>query len=447
MDIQQWEKEIPGNRIRGKTLLVGVSGGSDSMALLNALLRLQTKIDFQIAVAHINHHLRVESQQEEDFVTNYCQQRQLPVFIGHWQPTTTHVEEEARTFRYSFFDQIMKQEHYDILCTAHHQNDRIETALRRIVSGYHVWDIDGLVTWQKRGNYWLWRPFLSWSKEEILQWCQSETIPFMEDPSNQSLHYERNRIRHQWLPVLRQENPKFDDSFIRFLNQLALENQTVQRKSQRQLMARFDSQKQEWDIHHWQKELTWALCRYLMQHYSVEMTQQKAIDLDCFLRKIEGTKRWQLNSHYYLEKVYGKIRVLCVETVEKQEQDVYTLIVNEGLFLSENEWIGLYDRPPKSVNDRQWKSVCWRIPAVVPLIVRHVQNNDRFIFNRYGQTKKVRRFFIDQKIPHSQRENCWVISDEMKRIYGILPWRQSYLSNDEETDKMNYIIYYYRING
>lgn len=448
MEIRQWLNEVLKNtNISGKKLFIGVSGGSDSMGLLNALLRLQKEIPIQIAVGHINHHLREESDDEEKFVSEYCNERHIPIFIGHWKPTKTHIEENARQFRYDFFSKIMKEQHYDILCTAHHRDDRIETALRRIIAGYHLWDIDGLVPWQHRQGYMLWRPFLSWSKSDILNWCSDEKIPFVEDASNQSLHYERNRIRHQWIPMFQQENPEFNQNFIRFLDQLSDENQMVQQIADQELINRFDGKSEQWDIREWNISLTWALCRFLMKNYSIAMTQQKAVELDAFLQKIDGTKRWQLNATYCLEKVYDKIRVLCVETVEKQEQDVYTLIVNKGLFLSEDEWICLYDHQPlQCLDNKQWANICWRVPSHVPLQVRHAKSHDRFVFNRQGQTKKVQRFFIDQKIPRYARDKCWVLVDESQRIYGILPWRQSYLSNGSETDKINYIIYYYRIN-
>lgn len=428
--------------LKNKRLLVGVSGGSDSMALLHWLLSKQASYQFDIGVAHINHHLRKEADQDALFVEKYCQEHNLPFYIGHWTPTKTHVEEEARKFRYSFFNQILVTEQYDVLCTAHHRNDRIETALRRLISGYHLWDIDGLKEERFFNGHRLLRPLIDWTKEDIHTYCQQHAIAYVEDESNYDLKYERNRIRHQWLPLFQAENPRFLETFVRFLDQLNQENSYQKEIEKQRLRQSWDGQK--FHLQDWQETTVWLFCQYLISDLHIEMTQEKAQLIQRLCRTKTGTKKIQLNSELLLVREYDFLRLQLCETVEKTSEEVYTLDVNRGFFLSENEWIGYYDHRPVLPEDSDWKMICWRQPAE-SLILRHPQAGDSFVFNANGNQKKVNRLLIDQKIPQEKRSKLWVLCNEEGRVRGVLPLRQAYLSNHSETDKMNYIIYYYKI--
>lgn len=109
-------------------ILLAVSGGVDSMVLLHIVQKLQQEFKFSLGVAHVNHQLRKESFQEEQYLKQYCQTYQLPLFSKRWeQPVTTGMEAAARSFRYDFFADLMKTRGYQLLMTAHHQDDRSTT--------------------------------------------------------------------------------------------------------------------------------------------------------------------------------------------------------------------------------------------------------------------------------------------------------------------------------
>lgn len=432
--------------LENKKVLVGVSGGSDSMALLHLLDQAAQKKHLTLAVAHINHHLRPSADEEESFVKNYCEKRQIPCFVGHWQPTTTRIEEEARKFRYAFFKEVLEKEQYDVLCTAHHQDDRIETAMKRMIAGYHLWDLDGLKQWRSFDQFSIYRPLIHWTKEDILAFCKHEKIPFCEDESNWDLQYERNRLRHQLIPLMKKENQRFGEGMTRLLEQIDIENQWVQQMAQQILTSSHVKTKEDeyFVIEKWQEPVCWLFCRYLMSEYQIAMTHQKAEMIVRLCQQTTGTQYLRVSDRYQLERSYGKVRLLLNETVEKGGQEVYTLNVNRGLFLSKNEWIGQYDYPLDLPAVKGWKSLCWQVPKET-LMVRHPQPNDVFVLDKEGHHKKVRRLMIDQKIPSSKRSQLWVLVNHKENIRGVLPLRQSYLSNYSETDKMNYIIYYYKI--
>jgi tRNA(Ile)-lysidine synthase len=187
--------------LKNKKNLLAFSAGIDSSALF--FLLIENNIKFDIAI--VDYDIRVQSKEEVLHAKKlarkhklFCHSIQAPTF-------TSHFEKQARDFRYEFFDSLVTIEGYDNIITAHQLNDCLEWMLMRLTKGAGVSELLGLDTVSKRENYTLVRPLLSFSKEELLHYLQSNDLPYFIDESNSDEKYERNKFRHQFSDALMAE--------------------------------------------------------------------------------------------------------------------------------------------------------------------------------------------------------------------------------------------------
>ena len=209
----------------GSTVLCAVSGGADSIAMLHALYRLRGKLDFRLAAAHYNHRLRGdESDRDAKFVAQFVQlccgaQRQGDVDVlpavalytgsgdvaGQARMRGAGVEETARDMRYAFLRDAAKKAGADLIATAHTASDNVETILFHLARGSGLRGLGGILPRREE----IIRPLLTTTRRQIEDYLFQQSLPHMEDSSNQSDDYTRNRIRHQILPVLEDISPGF----------------------------------------------------------------------------------------------------------------------------------------------------------------------------------------------------------------------------------------------
>ena len=170
----------------GDTVVVGVSGGPDSMALLHMMSRIKKELEVDVICAHVNHNVRAESADEKVFVENFCKEYGL-IFenmkIEDYGDDNFH--NEARSKRYHYFGLIVKKYHARFLLTAHHGDDLIETILMRIVRGSTLRGYSGFSKVVDMKEYLLVRPFIDVTKEEIFAYNRFYQVDYVQDASNQ----------------------------------------------------------------------------------------------------------------------------------------------------------------------------------------------------------------------------------------------------------------------
>ena len=193
-------------------ILVCVSGGADSMCLLNVLHKLASPVGFSVAAAHYNHNLRgVESDGDESFVRNYCDLIGVPVYIGSGDVSSeakksgSGIEETARGMRYAFFFETAERIGAERIATAHNSDDNAETVILRLCRGTGLLGLGGIPP--VRGK--IIRPLLQVTRSEIDEYLIENNIPHREDSTNAEDQYVRNKIRHRVIPVLKSINPAF----------------------------------------------------------------------------------------------------------------------------------------------------------------------------------------------------------------------------------------------
>ncbi len=200
MNLTLYKKNLQKNG----TVILGISGGSDSMALCHAIMH-QCK-DIRIIAAHIDHGLRSESKEDAEFVKKAMSKWKID--CEHYKvcpPKSGNIEAWGRKTRYDFFEKLRKKYKADHILTAHHQGDDIETILMNLLRGTRVKGLSGMQTERNK----LLRPLLFTPKSEILKYITTHKIPFREDPSNKEERYTRNFLRNKIIPMLTDIYPDF----------------------------------------------------------------------------------------------------------------------------------------------------------------------------------------------------------------------------------------------
>ena len=201
----------------GDAIVVGVSGGPDSMALLYILNEFKIKMDLKLICAHINHSKRKESDEEEAYVKKYCKDNNIIfecIKITKWGDD--NFENEARSVRYNFFEELIYNYDAKYLMTAHHADDLIETILMRIVRGSTLKGYSGFSKIVEKDGYKIVRPLITLTKDEILEFDRLNNIKYYIDSTNNENIHTRNRYRHTILPFLKKENPNVHKKFLKF---------------------------------------------------------------------------------------------------------------------------------------------------------------------------------------------------------------------------------------
>lgn len=200
---------------QGQHIMIAVSGGSDSMALLYAMITLQKKMDLILSVGHVNHNLRESASSDEEFVKSICKKSGIKFYSEHLNPSEVKfesgLEEWARTERYKSLQYLRKKIKANLIATAHHGNDQVETILFRLARGTGVMGLSGIMS-----NYDnIIRPFLPFPKITIMDYVVHEDIPFLEDETNTDLSRPRNFIRHRVVKNWEIDTPGLTKNFYR----------------------------------------------------------------------------------------------------------------------------------------------------------------------------------------------------------------------------------------
>lgn len=217
-------------------ILLAVSGGLDSMVMLH----LFQAAGFQIGVAHVNFQLRgAESDGDEALVKDTCARLGIACFAtcvetrAYAGAQQLSVQVAARELRYAWFKTVMEREHFSLLATAHHLNDRLETVLLNLARGSSLKGIP-----MRNGN--IIRPLLPFSRQQLEDYARTRQLAWREDRSNAGDDYPRNYIRHHVVPLLRELNPRLEHGFARVIERLDATRELAAREAQR-LQAKYVS--------------------------------------------------------------------------------------------------------------------------------------------------------------------------------------------------------------
>ena len=237
MDLTAWMKQWNMLPERGGTVLCAVSGGRDSVCLLHYLHGISAAFGFSLAAGHYNHHMRPTAQRDEDFVRELCDELQIPFYTDGAdvcrvaQERGEGVEETGRRLRYAFLERLADDIGADRIATAHHMNDQAETVLLNLLRGTGPEGLSGIPPVRGR----LIRPLLNTPRQEIEDYLEQHGLGHVEDETNDSLRFSRNRLRCTVLPELEKINPALRQNIARTAAIIRQEDQYLDQLAQQYL--------------------------------------------------------------------------------------------------------------------------------------------------------------------------------------------------------------------
>lgn len=391
-------------------LLVAVSGGIDSMVLVDLL----KASGYDIALAHCNFQLRGEdSYEDENFVREYAQGNRLPVYIKRFDTLAVVAQEKssvqmvARDLRYEWFASLLQSENRDYVFTAHHLDDAIETFLINFTRGTGIDGLAGIPEFSGK----IVRPLLAFTRGNIEAYAAENLIAWREDSSNSEDKYLRNALRHRVVPILKELNPSFTVSFQQTLTHLKQTQLTAQEGVSRLLAGALIKDK--------------AATRFAIQ--AIPSKPLRNACLYAWLKDY-GFSAWE--DIYNLPEAQSGKQVLApghillkdrehliLEAVTELDTTVYTI----ASFQAEVN-IPLKLRFSNVSNISNPKPNCIFVDADVlqfPLKIRRYQEGDYFYpFGMKGK-KKVSKYLKDEKIPVTEKQKLWVLCSEGQIVWLI----------------------------
>jgi tRNA(Ile)-lysidine synthase len=409
-------------------LLAAVSGGSDSMALLAALQQLAGRVKgLKVHAAHLIHHPgEPQALQRADLVRRYCAANDLLLTVGELNSSPgagQSPEEWMRHERYRFLTATARQVHCSWILTAHHSDDQAETILHRVVTGTGLQGLVGIRP--RRGN--VLRPFLTVSKDDLRGYCQAETIPFADDPTNDDMSRPRNRIRRDILPVLEKELNPAARAALNRLGRWAAETGDLVDFQVKQCL--------EQSVRIFQKGEIALDIDAILPYFNVirKNTLRVAINRVAGVEvPLQGKDLDRLEvlisqgrTGSYLE-FPGQIRVFknrreLIITAGDQESFYHRLIVGQNLDLPELNIRAFWESspaPPLRLGDG-YSADMELPPQCANLVLRNAREGDHFFPLGAPGTKRLFRFLTDRKVSRWKKSRTLVLEHQNEIIWVI----------------------------
>ena len=403
-------------------VLLALSGGLDSMFLFHLLSTYQEELGIELFLAHVNHKQRLESDNEEYELRKLAEQVGVPIYVAHF--TGDFSEANARQFRYKFFREVMRKTSSTALVTAHHADDQAETIFMRLIRGVRLQHLSAIKEIQEFDKGELIRPLLSFYKKDFPK------IEHFEDSTNKENHYLRNRIRNLYLPQLGKENVQVKKAILEFGKEvsdyqiaLAELSQAVDVEDLTQFLSFSEATQGV------------LLQQYLRRFADLNVTREQFQEIHHIL-KTKSQYRHNIKNGYELIKEYQHFQISKIRP--KSDEKSSECVLNYQNQVHYEGYLFSFGIPLKGENVQKMN-----VSRETSLILRHRQPGDYLIKN--GHRKKLRRLFIDLKIPAEKRKNA-IIVEQFGKICSILGIELSDLSIKMKNDIMNTILYIEKID-
>lgn len=430
----------------GDKVLVALSGGPDSVCLLNILYNLKAELNIEVGAAHLNHLLRdKDAFEDEEYVKTLCKSLDIPCFVKrvdinkYSKDKKMSSEMAGREARYNFFDDIVKDEGYTKIATAHNANDQAETILFRLMRGSGIEGLCGIKVRRDK----IIRPILCLSRKEVEEYIEINNLKPRIDKTNFEKIYNRNKIRLDMIPYIKEN---FNEDIIQTLNRMSVllqkDNEFIE-NSARSFYEKHCIEQSDYFII--KKEIfdnkeavvtrviRYALTNFSKTHYDFEM---KHIYEICNLAKNNSGKAIDLPNKIYAENIYGDIYIkerININNIDVKQEIVvnkneingkkiffnnenieFSLLKNDSnLDLNQNNLIKYFDFD--KINDS--------------ISLRKRKNGDKIIPLGMKGSKKIKDLFIDMKVPKEERdcipllcfdENIsWIVGIRVSEEYKI----------------------------
>lgn len=418
--IEQYEMLQPGDNV-----LLGVSGGPDSMALLHLLYSSQERLGIRLFVVHVHHGLRPEAEEEAQYVQGQCAIWGIPfrlfrVDVTAWaQEKGMSLEQAGHEARFTCFREMAKVWQIDKLALGHHRDDRAESSLLHLIRGC---GLDGLAAMPPKDG-WIIRPLAQVSKKDLLHYCEAQHLHYFTDSSNLEPECLRNQIRLELLPQLRKYNPRIVDALLRLQECCSADSDYMEQCTE-QIWRQYSSSemgKVQFPAAVWQAQHT-AMRRRLLQRLYRQLTGvgenlafRQIAQMEHIAWGTEGSQQLLLPGGIVFYRRYG---VLGVEWQQKQQEAYhYCWQWQQPLRLEEApyEFIGTVAEGQVVPRNHHWSVSVDAEQIGATLEIRNRRAGDRLQLS--GGHKSLKKFMIDKKIPAEERNRLPLVLCEGKIIW------------------------------
>ena len=398
-----------------ETVITATSGGPDSMALLSLLIKLSKTKKITIICAHVNHNLRKESQEEAIMVEKYANENNLifeKMEINHYEGNT---ENYARTQRYNFFEKLIKKYNATYLLTAHHGDDLTETILMRMVRGSSLKGYSGFQEITDNGTYKIYRPLITKTKDELLNYVKTNNIPYAVDKTNFSEEYTRNRYRLNILPILKKENKSVHLKFLKFSETLKLYDDHINKEANEKLNKVYQNNNLNLKLFENEDGLIKRKILYQilnnLYYKNISLITDNHVEL--ILNIIESSRpnlKINLPSKVLVIKNYQNLYF-----TQNTEIKPYSFTFKDKVILPNNQILIKEETEDTSNYTIRLNSK----ELSLPLIVRTRQNGDKMEIKNLNGHKKIKDIFINEKISETARNSWPILTDQNNQIIWL----------------------------
>lgn len=410
----------------GASVLVGLSGGADSVALLQVLCKLRKEMNLQLTAVHVNHGIRESAEHDAVFCKMLCQQKGVEFICERIdvpalaKESGMSVEEAARCARYDIFERYRKEKGLDVIAVAHHKNDQAETMLFQLFRGSGLKGVSGIPF--KRDA--IVRPLMAVSKEEIESFIETEKLIYVLDATNESNLYSRNKIRHHILP----QAEEICAAAIENMSRSALllrETQSYMTEQSIAFLERY-AQCEEDYITLPVSEL--AKCHIALQKVVMLETisrliksrkdiTEKHIENALSLLGKDGEKIISLPQGYVVKKQYDRL-ILMKEIAEEEVpidiEQAFLVVPFQKVYLPNGQWIEATLIEDNNLENIP-KSDCTKWfdydKIIHTLVARTRRPGDYLTIDEMESGKSLQDYLVNEKVPKSKRDDLWLLAD------------------------------------
>ena len=388
--MRQYDMVAPGEHI-----ICAVSGGADSVALLFGMYLLREKLGIRLSAAHFNHHLRgEESLRDEHFVREFCDRFDIPLVVGQGQvtPGKKGLEAAAREARYGFFATLDGK-----IATAHTADDNAETVLMHLVRGTGLRGLGGISP--VNGN--VIRPMLTVTRQEVLAFLEEYSLSFVEDSSNQTDDFLRNRLRHNVMPLLKVENPRLAESLSDMAMELREDAKVLELPDELPDVPTLQTMSQALRSR--------VIHRFLQENGVPEPERSHIRSVEELVFSQKPSARVNLPGGVTVGREYDRLLVLP----NREEPEAVVLQPGQVRYL--HQWGVMISYVPTSeiINTKE----IFTVKTTDSITIRSRQTGDSMRLN--VGTCTLKKLFIDRKIPAHLRPYIPVVADG-QGVLGVL---------------------------
>lgn len=393
--------------LKQKPIIVAVSGGIDSMSLLDYL----HKKNFNLICVHFNHHKRKEAENEAKLVKDFCKEKNIKFLYYDIEIDGSNFQARARNKRKVLLEQVAKKYKTPYIATAHHLDDLLETIIMKIIRGSNLLGYSGMDMFTYHDSFVYLKPFLFDQKQHLEKYAIENNIPYSQDFSNFEMDYLRNRVRLTIVPILKQENENLLSHIKQFSKQLKHSYRFLRANSLKYLKKTNDSIILA-SFKKLDKALQYDVICTLLEKHNINVNYRLVIRIKKLILKDKPHGQYYLSNNYVLIKSYNKINIFNKNNLNNDYKELMYDIEDKKY-----SYYKVYNHKTNKKADFSCVINYDDEKLAFPLKIRNKRIGDILSYS-YG-TKKLKKLFIDNKIDIDTRKKILFVVDSNDTIVYI----------------------------